>query len=124
MTTFLLASALALWAVAFVLGFLLLGTLRSLGLIQWRLDQMEATRPSRIDREGLKIGAKAVDFTLPSAAGGEMSLHEFAGHDVLLVFTQSGCGPCHEVIPELNRLQAKGEQIEGTVHHRNYHIKG
>jgi hypothetical protein len=29
---------------------------------------------------------------------------------VLLVLTQSGCGPCHEIVPELNRLHDRGEQ--------------
>ena len=38
------------------LAFLVLGALRSLGIVNWRLDQMEAMRPSRIGREGLKIG--------------------------------------------------------------------
>ena len=66
-------------------------------------------RPSRIGREGLKIGRKAPDFTLPSAAGGERSLADFAGRKVLLVLTQSGCGPCMEIVPELNRLHERGE---------------
>jgi hypothetical protein len=36
-------------------------------------------------------------------------LHDFAGRKLLLVFTQSGCGPCHDIAPELNRLYDKGE---------------
>ena len=27
---------------------------------------------------------------------------------MLLVFTQSGCGPCGEIVPELNRVQSQG----------------
>jgi methylamine dehydrogenase accessory protein MauD len=92
------------------LGFLVLGVLRALGIVNWRLDQLELTRASRIGREGLKIGKKAPDFTLPSTAGGELSLHDFTGRKVLLVFTQSGCGPCHAMAPEFNRVQEKGEQ--------------
>jgi thiol-disulfide isomerase/thioredoxin len=34
---------------------------------------------------------------------------KIAGRRVLLVFTQSGCGPCKRVMPELNRLQAAGD---------------
>jgi peroxiredoxin len=90
-------------------GFLVLGVLRALGIVNWRLDQLELTRPSRMGREGLKVGKKAPDFTLPSAAGGELSLHDFTGRKVLLVFTQSGCGPCHAMAPEFNRVQEKGE---------------
>jgi len=93
-----------LWAVVLFLGFLLLGTLRSLGLLSWRLEQLEATTPRRLGRDGLKPGKKAPDFTLPSADGKEISLHDFAGRKVLLVFTQSGCSPCKAIIPELNRL--------------------
>ncbi|MBI3462255.1 MAG: redoxin domain-containing protein, partial [Planctomycetes bacterium] len=99
MSTFLLVSNIVLWSVVLIVGFLLLGTLRSLGLLSWRLEQLEATTPSRIGRGGLKVGKKAPDFTLPSAANGELSLHDFAGRKVLLVFTQSGCSPCKAIVP-------------------------
>jgi methylamine dehydrogenase accessory protein MauD len=91
------------------LAFLVLGALRALGVLTWRLDQIEAMRPSRIGREGLKVDRKAPDFTLPSTTGGERSLAEFGGRKVLLVLTQSGCGPCMEIVPELNRLHDRGE---------------
>jgi methylamine dehydrogenase accessory protein MauD len=93
-----------LWLVVLALGFLLLGALRALGLMRWRLEQIEATTPTRLGRGGLKPGKKAPDFTLPSVAGDEVSLHDFAGRKVLLVFTQSGCKPCHRIMPELNKL--------------------
>ena len=109
MNTALLVSNIVLWLALLGLAFLLLGTLRSLGVLTWRLEQLEVTRPSRIGREGLKIGKTAPDFTLPSATGDEVSLNDFAGQKVLLVFTQSGCGPCHDIAPELNRLHRKGE---------------
>lgn len=109
MNAALLASVIVLSVMVLGLGFLVLGALRALGLVNWRLDQLELTRPSRLGRDGLKAGKKAPDFTLPSASGGEISLHDFAGRKVLLVFTQSGCGPCHEMAPEFNRVQAKGE---------------
>jgi methylamine dehydrogenase accessory protein MauD len=109
MNTIVLVSAVLSWALVLVLGFLIVGVLRSLGLVNWRLDQLELTRPSRLGREGLKVGKKAPDFTLASAAGGEMSLGDFAGRKVLLVFTQSGCGPCHNMAPEFNRVHDKGE---------------
>jgi peroxiredoxin len=118
------------------LAFLVLGALRALGVLTWRLDQMEAMRPSRIGREGLKVGRKAPDFTLPvvnssphapreeahrsphapregahlaERDGYTVSLSDFAGRKVLLVLTQSGCGPCMEIVPELNRLHDRGE---------------
>lgn len=109
MTTALLLSNLILFIAVLGLAFLVLGSLRALGLVNWRLDQLEMTRPSRIGRDGVKPGKKAPDFTLPSVAHGDVALHDFAGRTVLLVFTQSGCGPCHGIAPELNRLHDKGE---------------
>jgi methylamine dehydrogenase accessory protein MauD len=109
MSTLLIVSSIALWIVVIAVGFLLLGTLRALGLVEWRLDQLEATRPSRINREGLKPGRKAPGFTLPRVDGGECSLDNYAGKRVLLVFVQANCGPCHAVVPALNRLQRCGE---------------
>ncbi len=125
MSTFLLISTVLLWFVVLGLGFLLLGTLRALGLLSWRLEQLEATTPSRLGRDGLRVGKKAPDFSLPNVAtsppnsplrfgeggkGGEVSLHDFFGRKVLLVFMQTGCSPCHDIMPELNRLARKGEQ--------------
>jgi methylamine dehydrogenase accessory protein MauD len=109
LTTLWVISYAALWAGVLCLGFLLLGTLRTLGLLSWRLEQLQAVTPSRIGRGGLKPGKKAPDFTLADAAGGAGSLHDFAGRQVLLVFVQPGCGPCRDITPELNRLQGKGE---------------
>jgi methylamine dehydrogenase accessory protein MauD len=111
MNIFLLVSAVVLWVAVFLLGFLLLGTLRALGLLSWRLEQLEATTPRRIGRDGLKPGRRAPDFTLPSTAGHEVALHHFSGRKVLLVFTQSGCGPCRTIIPELNRLERGETQV-------------
>ncbi len=97
------------WLAILALGFLLLGSLRALGLQGWRLEQLEATTPSRVGRNGLKPGKIAPDFTLANVSNGEVALRDFIGRKVLLVFTQSGCGPCHGIMPELNRLQAGGE---------------
>src|SRR5262249_48158887 len=92
-----LLSYVALWLVVLFLGFLLLGALRALGLLRWRLEQLQAITPSRTGRSGLKSGKKAPDFTLPSVCGDKVSLHDFAGRRVFLVFTQSGCKPCHGI---------------------------
>jgi methylamine dehydrogenase accessory protein MauD len=109
MSVFWLLSIVILWVVVLFLGFLLLGTLRALGLLSWRLEQLEATTPKRLGRDGLKPGKKAPDFTLLSADGKEVALRDFAGRKVLLVFTQSGCSPCQKVVPELNRLGCHGD---------------
>jgi methylamine dehydrogenase accessory protein MauD len=102
-------SSIVLWLFVLGLGFLLMGTLRTLGLLQWKIDQLEATRPPRGNRSGLKPGAKAPAFTLPDVEGEEVSLADLDGRRRLLVFVQSGCGPCHDIVPELNRLQHSGQ---------------
>jgi methylamine dehydrogenase accessory protein MauD len=98
------------WVLVLILSFLVIGVLRSLGLTNWRIDQLEITRPSRMGRDGLKVGSKAPGFTLPSTAGHDVSLHDYAGRKLLLVFTQASCGPCHDMAREFNRLHAKGGQ--------------
>ncbi len=102
-------SQVLLWLLVFFLGFMVLGALRALGLLQWRLEQLEAITPSRLGRSGLKLGKNAPDFILPAIEGGTVSLDNFIGRKVLLVFTQAGCQPCHKVVPELNKLHAQGE---------------
>jgi methylamine dehydrogenase accessory protein MauD len=100
------------WLAILAIGFLLLGTLRGLGVLTWRLDQLEAITPRRVGRDGLSPGKKASDFTLPNNEGQEVSLHDFAGRKVLLAFVQPGCGPCHAIVPELNRLTSRRRDIQ------------
>jgi methylamine dehydrogenase accessory protein MauD len=109
MNIFLLVANLALWVVVLFLAFLLLGALRSLALLRWKVAQLEATMPTRVGRSGLRPGKNAPKFTLPTTAGGEIGLEHYAGGKLLLVFMQPGCGPCHGIVPELNRLHDSDE---------------
>ena len=109
MSNLFLISHVILWVLVLGMGFLLLGTLRSLGLLNWRLDELEATRPARLDRDGLQPGTRAPEFRLSDIDGAEHALADFAGRKRLLVFVQPGCGPCHDVVPELNRLHRAGQ---------------
>jgi methylamine dehydrogenase accessory protein MauD len=104
-----IATYVLIWLVVLFLGLVVLGTLRALERVRWRVQQLEATTPSRLGRRGLKRGTKAPDFTLPSTKGGELALSRFRGRKVLLVFTQSGCGPCRSIVPDLNRLHQAGD---------------
>jgi methylamine dehydrogenase accessory protein MauD len=116
MNIFLLIANLVLWVVVLFLGFLLLGALRAMALLRWRLEQLEATTPSRLGRSGLRIGKKAPDFTLPGISGGEVALQHYARRKLLLVFMQPGCGPCHGITPELNRLHDAGDVQVLVIH--------
>jgi methylamine dehydrogenase accessory protein MauD len=54
----------------------------------------------------------APDFTLPNIDGQDVSLHDYAGRPLLLVFVQPRCGPCHAIVPELNRLIRRGAAVQ------------
>ena len=59
---------------------------------------------SKIKRDGLKAGTPAPDFRLPRLDGGELSLDEFRGKNVLLVFSDPHCGPCNALAPQLEKF--------------------
>src|SRR5262245_56319979 len=109
MQAFWITSHVALWMVAIATVFLLVGVLRAMALVQWRLEQLEAITPGRLNRSGVAVGRRAPDFALQSTTGQEITLAQCANRRLLLVFVQVGCGPCHEIIPELNRLQRRGD---------------
>jgi len=67
---------------------------------------------SRINRAGLRAGTLAPDFRLPSLGGGEISLAEYRGRRVLLVFSDPHCGPCNQVAPRLEHLHRLVADIE------------
>ena len=64
---------------------------------------------SRIEREGLKAGTPAPAFNLPTVNGNTVSLDEFRGRKVLLVFSDPHCGPCDALAPQLAKLHRKHE---------------
>jgi peroxiredoxin len=51
--------------------------------------------------------ASAPDFTLRTADGHNLRLHEQRGQVVLVNFWASWCGPCKQEMPHLNRLYDK-----------------
>src|SRR6266540_5905682 len=59
---------------------------------------------SKIKRDGLKVGTSAPNFRLPRLDGGELSLEDFRGKRVLLVFSDPHCGPCQVLAPELEKF--------------------
>jgi peroxiredoxin len=59
---------------------------------------------SRIDRQGLKPGVKAPEFSLPDLDGEKWSLADFLHKRVLLFFSDPNCGPCDALAPDLIKL--------------------
>ncbi len=65
-------------------------------------------------RDGLSAGTPAPAFTLPDLKGSRRSLKSFLGKRVLLVFSDTGCGPCESMSPDLVRLheQSQADNLE------------
>ena len=70
---------------------------------------------SRLNRNGLKAGASAPDFLLPRIDGGELSLVDFRGGRVLLVFSDPDCGPCDELAPRLQEIHLQRPDLAVLV---------
>jgi peroxiredoxin len=67
---------------------------------------------SKLNRNGLKAGTAAPDFRLPRIDGGELSLAQFRGRRLLLVFSDPNCGPCDELAPGLQQIHAERGDLQ------------
>jgi len=67
---------------------------------------------SRINREGLTRGQVAPAFRLPRVDGGELSLEDYLGRRVLLVFSDPDCAPCNALAPRLEQLSRTAAGID------------
>lgn len=77
--------------------------LLSLEVIQSKLSQLVPDRPP-----GLPKGLPAPPFELPDLDGNPVSLQQFRGRDVLLIFWSPSCGFCQKMAPEVAKLLADG----------------
>lgn len=66
---------------------------------------------SRIPREGLPAGTPAPSFTLPRLDGGELSLEDFRGRPLLLIFSDPACGPCDTLAPRLEEAHRRSGSV-------------
>jgi peroxiredoxin len=89
--------------------------LRQNGRILLKLEAIEdALRPRTVSAEpelvssGLEPGTEAPPITLPDVNGGLVSLADFRGKRVLLIFFSPNCGFCVRMAPELAQLSADG----------------
>jgi peroxiredoxin len=65
---------------------------------------------SRLNRSGLAAGTPAPSFRAPRLDAGELSLEEYRGRRLLLVFSDPHCGPCDALAPRLEQAQrARGD---------------
>lgn len=64
-------------------------------------------KDSRIKRDGLSKGTVAPLFDLPRLDGTKLSLKDYRGHRILLVFSDPNCGPCNQLAPQLEQLHRR-----------------
>jgi peroxiredoxin len=67
---------------------------------------------SKIKRDGLPPGTPAPGFSLPRLDGGELALEDYRGQRVLLVFSDPGCGPCDQLVPQLEEHKRRHLDIQ------------
>lgn len=62
--------------------------------------------------KGLEIGTLAPTFTLTNTLGAPVSLADFAGQSVLLVFSSTHCQACSAMYPELSKFSAARKDVQ------------
>ena len=92
-----LASYIVLWGVVLFQGLVIFVLLRQLGI-------MYLGSAPGVNRDGITPGERAPEFTLPDPAGRPVSLADFRGRALLLVFGSTTCTPCRGLIPDLNAV--------------------
>lgn len=67
---------------------------------------------SRLARDGLAKGTPAPAFRLARLDNEELSLEQYRGQKILLVFSDPECGPCNLLCPRLERLARRTPDIQ------------
>jgi len=80
-----------------------------------RMNQLQsqitqAFQPIR-QPEGLSVGTKAPHFSLTDTNSRSVSLQDFAGHRVLLMFSATTCPYCQQMYPTLKRFSENYSDI-------------
>jgi peroxiredoxin len=78
-----------------------------------RLPSERGLAESRLEREGIPAGSPAPTFELPDVHGRNVSLDDYRGKRVLLVFSDPVCGPCDALMPELAEFHQR--HLHGTA---------
>ena len=81
----------------------------------------ESLKKSQLLRDGLPAGTAAPDFRLPRVGGGELSLSQYRGRRVLLLFSDPTCAPCNALLPDVQRRYAAGSEVDVVMVSRGDH---
>lgn len=108
--TLLWVSNIILWVVVVILAMILFALVR-------KSNQMGSMQPEEV----FPKGEAAPDFTGEMLDGQEISLSDFSGEELFLVFVSPTCGPCKEKIIELEKDR---RSIEKSVLNFFYVVRG
>ncbi len=67
---------------------------------------------SRLNRNGLAAGTLAPAFSVPRLDAGKLSLEQYRGRRVLLVFSDPNCGPCDALAPRLEQAGHERPEVQ------------
>ena len=96
--------ALVLW-----LGFAMVALVRTQAGLRARIEDLEASlTPVRI-AGGLPVGRTAPDWAITTDDGGSLAASSLAGTRHVLVFADTTCAACDEVVPAAIRAAADGD---------------
>jgi peroxiredoxin len=100
---------------SFVMSVEQLSTRNSAAANSRKLAGAKPLRESRIERDGLKPGTVAPDFAMPDINGRSISLQQYRGRRVVLVFSDPHCGPCSQLAPYLTRMYRRRGAITTEI---------
>lgn len=112
---FIVVSLVALWLLVTVGAFLILGLARQVGMLAATLDERSLPERSDASPTGLPTGALAPAFTLLDTAGAPVSLSDYQGRCLLLVFAGAACRACSGLLPHLNALAREAGDSVSTL---------
>ena len=78
------------------------------GRLLIRLDSLEALLFAKPGTVGLPPGSNLRDFSLPLLSGEVMTLSQWRGRKLVLIFTRPGCDHSEKLWPQLSGALAKG----------------
>lgn len=101
-----------------LIGIVILLMVANMGLF-FRMNQLQgevlkALEPikSFLPPQPIENGSRPPNFSLISTDGNEVSLQDFQGHRLLLIFSSVSCPVCAEIWPQLNSLDAGDSSIQ------------
>jgi len=109
-----------------ILGWAVINLMSQNGRLLTRLDALEAAiatgdvLPSNTDavKPGLAVGTPAPVFALPDLDGNTVTLDSLRtpGVPLMLLFTDPGCGPCNQILRQVNRWrEVAGNRLDFAV---------